>query len=61
MPRLRAIFTGGNQDLETQRATPLEWLTLVEMYTNCGLTRKEDKLIAIMGIAKKIQSHTRDI
>ncbi|KAF1961673.1 HET-domain-containing protein, partial [Byssothecium circinans] len=34
--------------------TPVEWSRLVEMYTRCGLTKEEDKLIAISGLAKRI-------
>ena len=39
--------------------TPYDWLALVEMYTDCELTREEDKLIAIAGIADKIALSTR--
>lgn len=37
--------------------TPLEWFRLVEMYARCGLTKEEDKLVAISGLAKRI--HTK--
>jgi Heterokaryon incompatibility protein (HET) len=44
---------GPNVSMET----PIEWFRLVEMYTRCGLTKEEDKLIAISGLAKRI--HTK--
>ena len=42
------------QDESAQRQTPLDWLHLVEMYTNCDLTREEDKLFAIAVVAARI-------
>ncbi|KAJ4365386.1 hypothetical protein N0V95_000533 [Ascochyta clinopodiicola] len=38
--------------------TPDDWLVLVEIYTNCDLTREEDKLIAISGMANRIALNT---
>jgi hypothetical protein len=32
------------------------WLNVVERYTECGLTKKEDKLVAIAGVAKVVQA-----
>lgn len=32
------------------------WLSVVERYTECGLTKKEDKLVAIAGVAKVVQA-----
>ncbi|KAK3331655.1 heterokaryon incompatibility protein-domain-containing protein [Cercophora scortea] len=40
---------------------PMEWLDLVEMYTNCDLTKESDKLIAIAGMAREIQRQTSSI
>jgi hypothetical protein len=39
----------------------LDWLTLMEMYTNCDLTREEDKLFAVAGVARKIQLHRSNV
>ncbi|KAL6703676.1 hypothetical protein ACN47E_009450 [Coniothyrium glycines] len=39
--------------------TTLEWLNLVEMYSHCSLTYGADKLVAISGMARKIQDRTR--
>lgn len=36
----------------TSPQSPLEWFSLLEMYTTCSLTKEEDKLTAISGIAK---------
>lgn len=36
----------------TKPQSPLEWFSLLEMYTTCSLTKEEDKLTAISGIAK---------
>ena len=60
LPQLRGILTGSVQGFQTQ-FVPLEWLTLVEMYTNCDLTREEDKLLAISGMARRIHSRTGKI
>ncbi|KAF2477173.1 uncharacterized protein BDR25DRAFT_331015 [Lindgomyces ingoldianus] len=62
-PELRATFgLGGIGDAslitEQSHVTPLEWLDLVEMYSHCGLTKEKDKLIAILGMARKIHSRT---
>jgi hypothetical protein len=38
--------------------TPLMWFDIVERYTACGLTKPEDKLIAISGLAKHFQQCT---
>jgi hypothetical protein len=32
----------------------LEWLDLVEMYSRCDLTEESDKLIAVLGISRRI-------
>jgi hypothetical protein len=61
LPQLRAILMGADETKAAEahyRQTPLEWLTLVEMYTNCDLTREEDKLFAISGMARTIHSRT---
>ena len=62
LPALRQIFANTATDAESswrsQHPTPYDWLTLVEMYTNCDLTREEDKLIAISGMARKLHSFT---
>jgi hypothetical protein len=39
--------------------SPLEWLDLVEMYSNCDLTKGSDKLMAIAGMAQKIHLRTQ--
>jgi hypothetical protein len=36
--------------------TSLDWLDLIEHYTRCDLTKEEDKLVAIAGMAGKIRS-----
>ena len=36
-----------------------EWLQLAEMYSQCELTMKDDKLAAITGMARKIHHITR--
>jgi hypothetical protein len=64
-PRLREFF-GLNTDSNgrptdvhrKQVGTPLEWLDLVEMYSNCELTQESDKLMAIAGMAQKIYLKT---
>jgi len=35
------------------------WLETVERYTSCGLTHPSDKLIAISGLSRQMQSRTR--
>lgn len=42
--------------------TPLDkhWEEIVEIYTDANLTRAEDKLVAISGLAKEIQERTQD-
>ncbi|KAK3681732.1 heterokaryon incompatibility protein-domain-containing protein, partial [Podospora appendiculata] len=40
---------------------PLEWLDLVEMYSNCELTKASDKLMAIAGMAREIQRQTGSV
>ena len=39
------------QPQQTQES-PLMWFDTVQRYTACGLTKPEDKLIAISGLAK---------
>jgi hypothetical protein len=36
------------------------WNWIVKRYTNCDLTKHSDKLVAISGIARKIQFQTKD-
>ncbi|KAH6638480.1 heterokaryon incompatibility protein-domain-containing protein [Boeremia exigua] len=57
LPDLRSFLTdfSSNGRAGLSYKTPLDWLTLMEMYTNCDLTREEDKLFAIAGVARKIQ------
>ncbi|KAF2108482.1 hypothetical protein BDV96DRAFT_652732 [Lophiotrema nucula] len=43
--------------IDTEKMTS-EWFDLVEMYSNCGLTKEQDKLIAISGMAQRIQRLT---
>ncbi|KAF4637970.1 hypothetical protein G7Y89_g97 [Cudoniella acicularis] len=38
--------------------SPLEWFSLLEMYTTCSLTKEGDKLTAISGIAKIYRHNT---
>ncbi|PSN60097.1 HET-domain-containing protein, partial [Corynespora cassiicola Philippines] len=61
LPQLRNFFNVSTDDSKTglrstdpAYRTPLEWLSLVELYTNCVLTKEEDKLIAISGMAQRI-------
>ncbi|KAH4287020.1 hypothetical protein HBH92_241070 [Parastagonospora nodorum] len=61
MPELQTALMSQEVKRETitrnesaQRQTPLDWLHLVEIYTNCDLTREEDKLFAIAGVAARI-------
>ncbi|KAF2140810.1 uncharacterized protein K452DRAFT_359265 [Aplosporella prunicola CBS 121167] len=66
-PNLRACFefsTGhmepSNDNLAKENTgTPLEWLNLVEMYSNCYLTNEGDKLMAIAGMAQKVHHYTK--
>ncbi|KAF2092683.1 HET-domain-containing protein, partial [Rhizodiscina lignyota] len=46
----RSVAYWTNQTLRS----PLEWFQLVEMYSTCSLTREQDKLIAISGIAQVV-------
>ncbi|KAK3367686.1 heterokaryon incompatibility protein-domain-containing protein [Podospora didyma] len=67
VPQLRQIFGLGSslsiapKTSEGHLSVPLEWLDLVEMYTNCELTKQSDKLMAIAGMARKIQSRTGSV
>ena len=67
LPDLRCFLTDTNvyETADVFRRlweqTTLDWLTLTEMYTNCDLTREEDKLFAIAGIARKIQSRKTSV
>lgn len=36
------------------------WVELVELYSGCGLSYKKDKLVALSGLVKKVQSITYD-
>ena len=36
------------------------WSQVIEIYSNCRLTRLEDRLIAIAGIAREVQAHLKD-
>jgi hypothetical protein len=36
------------------------WSQVIEIYSNCQLTRLEDRLIAIAGIAREVQPHLKD-
>jgi hypothetical protein len=62
LPNLRYLLTSANTyetagfSRELWERTNHDWLTLTEMYTNCDLTKEEDKLFAIAGVARKIQS-----
>jgi hypothetical protein len=40
---------------------PEHWDEIVELYTDTNLTRPEDKLVAISGLAREIQKDTKDI
>jgi hypothetical protein len=53
----RSSSTGKAPDAEFER-TPIEWLDVVETYCRCGLTKDQDKLIAIAGMAQRIRAHT---
>jgi hypothetical protein len=58
---LRKLFnTRGERTCEPPKEiTPLEWLDLVELYSLCELTRDSDKLIALSGMARKVQTRTK--
>ena len=56
LPELRSLLSATR--IGQSRPTSLEWLTLVEMYSRCGLTKGTDKLIAISGMASKVFSAT---
>jgi hypothetical protein len=58
VPYLREAL-GFNAHFSTETGS-IEWLPLVEMYTRCGLTNESDKLVAIAGMARRIQSWTKD-
>jgi hypothetical protein len=65
LPKLETTSTSSNiyqeAELSHQRyayPTPLDWLDLVDQYSRCDLTREEDKLVAIAGMAEKIRSRT---
>lgn len=61
VPELRRILdvdayrTSAQNPLETPTS---EWLELIMMYSGCGLTKPEDKLVALLGMAKKIHQQT---
>jgi hypothetical protein len=66
-PQLRELFgfdSYSNLKLANSVAGPkhssttLEWLDLVEMYSNCELMHESDKRMAIAGIAQKIHLRT---
>ena len=40
---------------------PGHWDEIVELYTDTNLTRPEDKLVAISGLAREIQKDAKDI
>ncbi len=69
MPQLRDIFGLTRNSSRTARSSggarphsvPREWLELVEIYSRCELTRQADKLMAIAGMARKIQSQTDSV
>ncbi|KAN0108862.1 HET domain containing protein [Hyaloscypha variabilis] len=43
-----------------QRVHEILWPEVVEQYSRCRLTFQRDKLVAISGVAREIQIHTRD-
>lgn len=61
-PRLREVLDVSASRVSTSplhSETPTsEWLDLVMMYSRCRLTKPEDKLMAIAGMAKKIHDRT---
>ncbi|KAH7079635.1 heterokaryon incompatibility protein-domain-containing protein [Paraphoma chrysanthemicola] len=46
--------------LQKQPVSISMWSWIVERYSSCHLTRTEDKLVAISGLAREIQLQTRD-
>tara|TARA_R110002003_G_scaffold702_22_gene21309 strand:+ start:16795 stop:17961 length:1167 start_codon:yes stop_codon:yes gene_type:complete len=36
------------------------WKTIVRSYTNSGLTKEEDRLVALSGVAQQMQMHLKD-
>jgi hypothetical protein len=38
----------------------LMWPTLIEMYSECHLTISSDKLVAVSGLARNLQSQTKE-
>ncbi len=45
---------------ETKQMLYNYWRETLRVYTGCGLTKAEDKLVAISGLAKKVQSYLGD-
>jgi hypothetical protein len=41
-----------NSESSSNRLSPWEWFPLLEMYSTCSLTKEQDKLTAISGIAQ---------
>jgi hypothetical protein len=61
LPDLRSRLGLDTQDSEPSEytRTTLEWLHVVEMYSRCDLTKDTDKLVAIAGMARKMQRSTQ--
>jgi hypothetical protein len=42
-------------NVQSRKTLNQDWLAIVEKYTECGLSKKEDKLVALAGVAKAVQ------
>jgi hypothetical protein len=53
----RTVFLKIGEERDPQRYANA-WQIIVEYYSACALTREEDKLVAIAGVAKEVQRLT---
>lgn len=65
LPELRNFFHRQGSSYQDDIHRPegkhvrLEWLSLIEMYSRCRLTKDTDRLMAITGMARKFSNFTR--
>lgn len=57
---IAAYFEYWHDEVPPQMAPYRLWERIVEAYARCGLTKAEDKLVAISGIAKHMATMTND-
>jgi hypothetical protein len=55
---LNGISTKEREDVEQGT---LSWRIIIETYTGCQLTKEDDKLVAIAGLAQRFHMHSKDV